>query len=222
MNIDVGIIMGSRSDWETMRHASDTLEALGVSCEVRVVSAHRTPDLLFEYAASAVERGLKIIIAGAGGAAHLPGMTAAKTRLPVLGVPVRSEALSGMDSLLSIAQMPAGIPVGSMAIGRAGAINAAPSTPIARSRLTKFWLTAIPQNNDDAHWHYRRRATRPDAAISAPSAVSWIRRSRRPPVYAATLSSDRLTTRRHWPSWPQTATLLPTNLKTSPSMRCSK
>jgi 5-(carboxyamino)imidazole ribonucleotide mutase len=106
MNIDVGIIMGSRSDWETMRHASDTLEALGVSCEVRVVSAHRTPDLLFEYAASAVERGLKIIIAGAGGAAHLPGMTAA-------------------DSLLSIAQMPAGIPVGSMAIGRAGAINAA-------------------------------------------------------------------------------------------------
>jgi len=125
MNIDVGIIMGSRSDWETMRHASDTLEALGVSCEVRVVSAHRTPDLLFEYAASAVERGLKIIIAGAGGAAHLPGMTAAKTRLPVLGVPVRSEALSGMDSLLSIAQMPAGIPVGSMAIGRAGAVNAA-------------------------------------------------------------------------------------------------
>jgi 5-(carboxyamino)imidazole ribonucleotide mutase len=125
MNIDVGIIMGSRSDWETMRHASDTLEALGVSCEVRVVSAHRTPDLLFEYAASAVERGLKIIIAGAGGAAHLPGMTAAKTRLPVLGVPVRSESLSGMDSLLSIAQMPAGIPVGSMAIGRAGAVNAA-------------------------------------------------------------------------------------------------
>lgn len=125
MNIDVGIIMGSRSDWETMRHTSDTLEALGVSCEVRVVSAHRTPDLLFEYAASAVERGLKIIIAGAGGAAHLPGMTAAKTRLPVLGVPVRSEALSGMDSLLSIAQMPAGIPVGSMAIGRAGAVNAA-------------------------------------------------------------------------------------------------
>jgi 5-(carboxyamino)imidazole ribonucleotide mutase len=125
MNIDVGIIMGSRSDWETMRHTSDTLEALGVACEVRVVSAHRTPDLLFEYAASAVERGLKIIIAGAGGAAHLPGMTAAKTRLPVLGVPVRSEALSGMDSLLSIAQMPAGIPVGSMAIGRAGAINAA-------------------------------------------------------------------------------------------------
>ena len=125
MEIDVGIIMGSRSDWETMRHASETLETLGVSFEVRVVSAHRAPDLLFEYAASAVPRGLKVIIAGAGGAAHLPGMTAAKTRLPVLGVPVRSEALSGMDSLLSIAQMPAGIPVGSMAIGRAGAVNAA-------------------------------------------------------------------------------------------------
>lgn len=125
MSTDVGIIMGSRSDWETMRHASDTLEKLGVSCEVRVVSAHRTPDLLFEYAETAIERGLKVIIAGAGGAAHLPGMTAAKTRLPVLGVPVRSEALSGMDSLLSIAQMPAGVPVGSMAIGRAGAVNAA-------------------------------------------------------------------------------------------------
>jgi 5-(carboxyamino)imidazole ribonucleotide mutase len=125
MSIDVGIIMGSRSDWETMRHASDTLNTLGISSEVRVVSAHRTPDLLFEYAETAVERGLKVIIAGAGGAAHLPGMTAAKTRLPVLGVPVRSEALSGMDSLLSIAQMPAGVPVGSMAIGRAGAVNAA-------------------------------------------------------------------------------------------------
>jgi len=125
MSIDVGIIMGSRSDWETMRHASDTLEQLGVSFEVRVVSAHRTPDLLFEYAGTAIERGLKVIIAGAGGAAHLPGMTASKTRLPVLGVPVQSQALSGMDSLLSIAQMPAGVPVGSMAIGRAGAVNAA-------------------------------------------------------------------------------------------------
>ncbi len=125
MSIDVGIIMGSRSDWETMRHASETLDELGVSYEVRVVSAHRTPDLLFEYAGSAVERGLKVIIAGAGGAAHLPGMTASKTRVPVLGVPVQSKALSGMDSLLSIAQMPAGIPVGSMAIGRAGAVNAA-------------------------------------------------------------------------------------------------
>jgi 5-(carboxyamino)imidazole ribonucleotide mutase len=125
MSIDVGIIMGSRSDWETMRHASETLDELGVTYEVKVVSAHRTPDLLFEYAGSAVERGLKVIIAGAGGAAHLPGMAASKTRVPVLGVPVQSKALSGMDSLLSIAQMPAGIPVGSMAIGRAGAVNAA-------------------------------------------------------------------------------------------------
>lgn len=125
MNIDVGIIMGSRSDWGTMHHASDILESLGVSFEVKVVSAHRTPDLLFDYAGSAVQRGLKVIIAGAGGAAHLPGMAASKTRLPVLGVPVQSKALRGIDSLLSIAQMPAGVPVGCMAIGRAGAVNAA-------------------------------------------------------------------------------------------------
>jgi 5-(carboxyamino)imidazole ribonucleotide mutase len=125
MSIDVGIIMGSRSDWDTMQHTSATLEELGVSFEVRVVSAHRTPDLLFDYAGNALERGLKVIIAGAGGAAHLPGMTAAKTRVPVLGVPVQSKALSGQDSLLSIVQMPAGIPVGTMAIGKAGAINAA-------------------------------------------------------------------------------------------------
>ena len=125
MSIEVGIIMGSRSDWETMQHASNTLESLGVAHEVRVVSAHRTPDLLFDYAATAAERGLKVIIAGAGGAAHLPGMTASKTRIPVLGVPVQSKALQGMDSLLSIAQMPAGVPVGCMAIGKAGAINAA-------------------------------------------------------------------------------------------------
>lgn len=117
--------MGSRSDWETMQHASETLEALGVAHEVKVVSAHRTPDLLHEYAESAVDRGLQVVIAGAGGAAHLAGMTAAKTRLPVLGVPVESKALSGMDSLLSIVQMPAGVPVGSLAIGKAGAINAA-------------------------------------------------------------------------------------------------
>jgi 5-(carboxyamino)imidazole ribonucleotide mutase len=120
----VGIIMGSRSDWETMSHAARILDELAVPHEVRVVSAHRTPDLLFEYAASAAERGLRVIIAGAGGAAHLPGMTAAKTRLPVLGVPVQSKALSGVDSLLSIAQMPAGIPVGTLAIGNAGAANA--------------------------------------------------------------------------------------------------
>ena len=121
----VGIVMGSRSDWETLRHAEETLRQLGVPCEVRVVSAHRTPDLLFEYAASAEQRGLEVIIAGAGGAAHLPGMTAAKTALPVLGVPVESAVLRGVDSLLSIVQMPAGIPVGTLAIGKAGAINAA-------------------------------------------------------------------------------------------------
>jgi 5-(carboxyamino)imidazole ribonucleotide mutase len=121
----VGVVMGSRSDWDTMRHAVETLEQLGVACEVRVVSAHRTPDLLFDYAAAAVDRGLAAIIAGAGGAAHLPGMLAAKTRVPVLGVPVQSHALNGMDSLLSIVQMPAGIPVGTLAIGRAGAVNAA-------------------------------------------------------------------------------------------------
>jgi 5-(carboxyamino)imidazole ribonucleotide mutase len=121
----VGVIMGSRSDWETMRHAVKTLEQLEVPHEHRVVSAHRTPDLLFEYAATARERGLRVLIAGAGGAAHLPGMAASKTSLPVLGVPVQSKALSGIDSLLSIAQMPAGIPVGTLAIGRAGAVNAA-------------------------------------------------------------------------------------------------
>jgi len=121
----VGIIMGSTSDWETLRHAAETLEKLGVPHEVRVVSAHRTPDLLFEYAATARDRGLQVIIAGAGGAAHLPGMTAAKTSVPVLGVPVQSKALNGLDSLLSIVQMPAGIPVGTLAIGAAGATNAA-------------------------------------------------------------------------------------------------
>jgi 5-(carboxyamino)imidazole ribonucleotide mutase len=121
----VGVIMGSASDWETMRHTATTLEALGVPFEVRVVSAHRTPDLLFAYAAAAAGRGLAVIIAGAGGAAHLPGMVAAKTALPVLGVPVESKALHGLDSLLSIVQMPAGVPVATLAIGRAGAINAA-------------------------------------------------------------------------------------------------
>jgi 5-(carboxyamino)imidazole ribonucleotide mutase len=125
MNPLVGIIMGSTSDWDTLRSAAETLEKLGVPHEVRVVSAHRTPDLLFDYAASARERGLEVLIAGAGGAAHLPGMAAAKTSLPVLGVPVQSKALNGLDSLLSIVQMPAGIPVGTLAIGAAGATNAA-------------------------------------------------------------------------------------------------
>ncbi|HLU08015.1 MAG TPA: 5-(carboxyamino)imidazole ribonucleotide mutase [Woeseiaceae bacterium] len=148
----VGIIMGSRSDWETMEHAADVLEELGIACDIQVVSAHRTPDLLFEYAASAVERGLKVIIAGAGGAAHLPGMTAAKTRLPVIGVPVRSKALQGMDSLLSIAQMPAGIPVGSMAIGKAGAINAA--------LLAAAILALSDQRIADALEAYRDRQTK--------------------------------------------------------------
>jgi 5-(carboxyamino)imidazole ribonucleotide mutase len=121
----VGIVMGSRSDWETMKLAAETLERLGVTHEIRVVSAHRTPDLLFSYAEQAAVRGLKVLIAGAGGAAHLPGMLAAKTALPVLGVPVQSKALSGLDSLLSMVQMPAGIPVATLAIGTAGAVNAA-------------------------------------------------------------------------------------------------
>ena len=121
----VGVIMGSASDWETMEHAAKTLQDLGIAHETRVVSAHRTPDLLFEYGSAAEQRGIEVIIAGAGGAAHLPGMTASKTVLPVLGVPVESKALKGLDSLLSIAQMPGGIPVGTLAIGKAGAINAA-------------------------------------------------------------------------------------------------
>jgi 5-(carboxyamino)imidazole ribonucleotide mutase len=146
MNPLVGIIMGSTSDWETMRAASETLEKLGVPHEVRVVSAHRTPDLLFDYAASARERGLEVLIAGAGGAAHLPGMASAKTTLPVLGVPVQSKTLNGLDSLLSIVQMPAGIPVGTLAIGAAGATNAAllaaailgNSRPAIRAALEAF------------------------------------------------------------------------------------
>jgi 5-(carboxyamino)imidazole ribonucleotide mutase len=142
----VGVIMGSRSDWETMRHAAETLERLDVPFETRIVSAHRTPDLLFEYASTARDRGLAVLIAGAGGAAHLPGMVAAKTSLPVLGVPVQSRALNGLDSLLSIAQMPAGIPVGTLAIGDAGATNAAllaasilaVSDPAVRAALDGF------------------------------------------------------------------------------------
>jgi 5-(carboxyamino)imidazole ribonucleotide mutase len=134
----VGIIMGSSSDWETMRHAAETLDKLGVEHEVKVVSAHRTPKRLYDYASSAKGRGLKLIIAGAGGAAHLPGMAASMTSLPVLGVPVESQALKGMDSLLSIVQMPAGIPVGTLAIGKAGAVNAA------------LLAAAMLANNDEA------------------------------------------------------------------------
>ena len=157
-NILVGVVMGSTSDWETMQHATDTLDKLGVSYEARVVSAHRTPDLLFEYANTAIGRGLEIIIAGAGGAAHLPGMLAAKTSLPVLGVPVQSKALNGMDSLLSIAQMPAGIPVGTLAIGRAGAVNAA---LLAASMLGNKY----PEIRDAIN-AFRQRQT--DAVLSQP------------------------------------------------------
>ncbi len=157
----VGVIMGSRSDWETMRHAAETLERLDVPFETRVVSAHRTPDLLFEYASTARDRGLAVLIAGAGGAAHLPGMAAAKTSLPVLGVPVQSHALNGLDSLLSIAQMPAGIPVGTLAIGNAGATNAAllaasilaVSDPAVRAALDGFraeQTAAVVDNPDPA------------------------------------------------------------------------
>jgi 5-(carboxyamino)imidazole ribonucleotide mutase len=142
----VGLIMGSKSDWDTMQHAAQILDVLGVPHETKIVSAHRTPDLLFEYAASAEQRGIEVIIAGAGGAAHLPGMAAAKTVLPVLGVPVESKALQGIDSLLSIVQMPAGVPVGTLAIGKPGAINAALlaasivaiSRPDIRDRLRAF------------------------------------------------------------------------------------
>jgi len=145
-NVLVGIIMGSQSDWETMKHAAEMLDTLGVPYETRVVSAHRTPDRMFEYAEQAAGRGLQVIIAGAGGAAHLPGMVAAKTVVPVLGVPVQSRALSGLDSLLSIAQMPAGIPVGTLAIGEAGAANAAllaaaiigNGSPAIRAALERF------------------------------------------------------------------------------------
>ena len=150
--------MGSRSDWDTMRHATEVLDELGIAYDVQVVSAHRTPELMFEYADTAVARGLKVIIAGAGGAAHLPGMTAAKTRLPVIGVPVRSKALQGMDSLLSIAQMPAGVPVGSMAIGKAGAINAA---------LYAAAIVAISDTQAaEALERYRRQQT--DAVLADP------------------------------------------------------
>jgi len=145
----VGIIMGSTSDWETMEHAATTLESLGVSFEVKVVSAHRTPDLLFEYASGAEARGLDVIIAGAGGAAHLPGMAASKTLLPVLGVPVESKVLRGVDSLLSIVQMPAGVPVATFAIGRAGAVNAALAAAQILARKDGVVRAAIGRHRDE-------------------------------------------------------------------------
>jgi 5-(carboxyamino)imidazole ribonucleotide mutase len=159
----VGIIMGSQSDWETMRHAADALTSLGVAFETRVVSAHRTPDLLMDYAGGARARGLKVIIAGAGGAAHLPGMCASKTSLPVLGVPVQSAALGGMDSLLSIVQMPAGVPVLTLAIGKPGAINAA----LSAAAILALSDPALARRLDD----FRAKQTsdvlaRPDPAAS--------------------------------------------------------
>jgi 5-(carboxyamino)imidazole ribonucleotide mutase len=158
----VGIIMGSRSDWSTMRRAAETLEQLGIPFETRVVSAHRTPDLLFEYCESARERGLQVVIAGAGGAAHLPGMAAAKTTLPVLGVPVQSKALSGLDSLLSIVQMPAGIPVATLAIGCAGAVNAALLAGAILGNSRPEILAAVE--------HYRAEQTRAVRAAPDPAA----------------------------------------------------
>ncbi len=155
----VGIIMGSQSDWQTMHHAAETLEALGVEHEVRIVSAHRTPDRLADFAKTARTRGLKVIIAGAGGAAHLPGMTASMTPVPVLGVPIESKALSGMDSLLSIVQMPAGVPVGTLAIGRAGAINAA----LLAAAIVAAEDATVAQALDD--W----RAQQTDSVADVPS-----------------------------------------------------
>jgi 5-(carboxyamino)imidazole ribonucleotide mutase len=162
----VGIIMGSRSDWSTMRHAAETLQTLGIPFETRVVSAHRTPDLLFEYCETARERGLQVVIAGAGGAAHLPGMAAAKTSLPVLGVPVQSKALSGLDSLLSIVQMPAGIPVATLAIGCAGAVNAALLAAAILANSKPEILAAVERYRTE---QTRAVSTAPDPAADAVS-----------------------------------------------------
>jgi 5-(carboxyamino)imidazole ribonucleotide mutase len=178
----VGIIMGSISDWETMSHAADTLAQLGVSAEVKIVSAHRTPDLLFEYASSAEARGLEVIIAGAGGAAHLPGMTAAKTLLPVLGVPVESKVLRGVDSLLSIVQMPAGVPVATFAIGRAGAINAALFAAQILARRDRVVGAALARHRDEQTRAVIGRPdprVAPDADLSAPGSATQPESDRR-------------------------------------------
>jgi 5-(carboxyamino)imidazole ribonucleotide mutase len=159
----VGIIMGSQSDWTTMRHAAVTLEELGIAFEARIVSAHRTPDRLYKYAKSAASRGLKVIVAGAGGAAHLPGMTAAMTELPVFGVPIESKALSGMDSLLSIVQMPAGVPVGTLAIGKSGAINAA----LLAAAVVGLGDKAIAKKL--AAWRQRKTAGVAELPVDTPS-----------------------------------------------------
>ena len=184
----VGIIMGSISDWETMSHAAATLEALGVPFEVKVVSAHRTPDLLFQYASSAEGRGLRVIIAGAGGAAHLPGMTASKTLLPVLGVPVESKVLRGVDSLLSIVQMPAGVPVATYAIGRAGAVNAALGAAQILARFDASVRAALARHRDA---QTAKVMDQPDPRVapepeeSAPGSLSTPVSSRRPPAGGA-------------------------------------
>lgn len=184
----VGIIMGSISDWETMSHAAATLEALGVPFEVKVVSAHRTPDLLFQYASSAEGRGLHVIIAGAGGAAHLPGMTASKTLLPVLGVPVESKVLRGVDSLLSIVQMPAGVPVATYAIGRAGAVNAALGAAQILARFDASVRAALARHRDA---QTAKVMDQPDPRVapepeeSAPGSLSTPVSSRRPPAGGA-------------------------------------
>ena len=183
MSAKVGIIMGSVSDWETMSHAAAMLESLGVPFETRVVSAHRTPDLLFEYASSAESRGLEVIIAGAGGAAHLPGMCAAKTLLPVLGVPVESKVLRGVDSLLSIVQMPAGVPVGTLAIGKAGAINAALFAAQLLARRDGVTRTALARHRDAQTQSVLDRPdprVPPDAEESAPGSLSTPESTRRP------------------------------------------
>lgn len=190
-NPKVGIIMGSVSDWETMIHAASMLEQLGVPFETRVVSAHRTPDLLFDYAAKAEGRGLECIIAGAGGAAHLPGMTAAKTLLPVLGVPVESKVLRGVDSLLSIVQMPAGVPVATFAIGKAGAINAAlyAAQILARhDRATRAALARHRDNQTQAVLDRSDPRVPPEAEESAPGSLSTVSSERR--MHAATPSFD--------------------------------